>query len=256
MLALVLYSTNVLAARCTETHPCLFGVFPHTGTAQLRDTYSVVAEDLSLTLDTPVHLASGPVGGGFRKMLDQGEWDIALVGPGNFILHAQPAGYLPIASTGRQIIYQLTTLAERQIRTPKQLRGHRLGTMLPDSSTWLVTMDLLEQYHLAPARDVEIVHFSSQRGCLHALVIGRVEACVLARPIFRILQQQYQARFLILAETPEYAGPLYVVHPNLSESLRQRIADYLQSRPGTGPVNLSALDPYREIVRRLGRLSP
>ncbi|RMG38521.1 MAG: hypothetical protein D6720_01215 [Gammaproteobacteria bacterium] len=252
VLLLVLASQQLHAGRCDGTGNCLFGVFPHTGTRQLLDTYATLAEELSLVLDSRVRLASSSSMGRFQDELAAGRWDIALVGPGQFIYYAEPAGYIPLATTERLITYRIVTLQRTHIRTLAQLRGHRLGLMWPHTGTWLVTKALLHDAQIDPRDALQTRTFASQRACIHALLIGLVDACGLATPIFKILEKERPAPYLTLSESTPHAGAVYLAHPEVDPERRQALAEYLQERPGLRPAKPEYWEHYRELARRLG----
>ncbi len=245
----------VQAGRCDPGTECLFAVFPHAGAQQLQDTYASIAEDLSLALDTRVRLVSSSSMGRYQNQLLAGRWDIALTGPGQYIYFAQPAGYLPLATTERLITYRIVTLQRTHIRTLEQLRQRRLGTMWPHTGTRSMTMALLEQARIDPRRDLHTRAFASQRACIHALLIGLVDACGLATPIFRLLEQEKPGNYLTLAESSPHAGGVYLAHPELSPDKRQALTDYLLGRPGMRRARPGYWDHYRKIARHTGELA-
>lgn len=251
---LLSWTQLIQAGRCAPEAECLFAVFPHTGAQQLQDTYATVAEDLSLVLDTRVRLVSSSSMGRFQDQLEAGRWDIALTGPGQYIYFAEPAGYIPLATTDRLITYRIVTLQRTHIRRLEQLRQRRLGVMWPHTGTWLMTLALLDQAKLDPRRDLHTRTFASQRACIHGLLIGLVDACGLATPVFRILAQERPADYLTLAESPPHAGGVYLAHPDLPPDKRQAVADYLLGRPGLRRARPEYWDYYRQVARRLGGL--
>lgn len=242
------------AGRCDPGSECLFAVFPHTGAQQLQDTYAAIAEDLSLVLDTRVRLVSSSSMGRFQNQLEAGRWDVALTGPGQYIYFAEPASYLPLATPERLITYRIVTLQRTHIRTLEQLRQHRLGVMWPHTGTWLMTMALLDQAKIDPRQDLHTRAFASQRACIHALLIGLVDACGLATPIFRILAKEKPADYVTLAESQPHASGIYLAHPDLPPDKRQAVTDYLLERPGMRRARPEYWDYYRQIARRLGEL--
>ncbi|HHI76930.1 MAG TPA: hypothetical protein ENJ94_07135 [Gammaproteobacteria bacterium] len=246
----LLLATDAAARRCTPAADCLLAVFPHTGIDQLQVTYAGLAEDLSLVLDSPVRLVSSSTMERFRQQIAQRRWDLTLVGPGQFVRVAEPAGYLPLATTERLITFRITTLERTHIRRLPQLRGHRLGVMGPGTGSWLIAMELLQAAGLDPHRDVRVQIYASERACVHALLARLVDACSLASPVFAVLREQCPADYFLLAESPPRAGAVYVVHPDVPAQRRRLIRDYLLDRAGMRAVAPADWEPYRALARR------
>ncbi len=246
----LLLATDAAARRCAPPADCLLAIFPHTGIDQLQVTYGGLAEDLSLVLDSPVRLVSSSTMGRFRQQVEQGRWDLTLVGPGQFVGVAEPAGYLPLATTERPISFRITTLERTHIRRLPQLRGRRLGVMGPGTGSWLIAMELLQKAGLDPQRDLKIRAFASERACVHALLARLVDACSLATPVFAVLREQCPADYHLLAESPPRVGAVYAVHPGVPAQRRRLIRDYLLSRPGMRAADPADWEPYRALARR------
>jgi len=250
-LGCLLWSMSAQAQRCSEEQQCLFGVFPHSGFAQLQDTYSGIAEDLSLMLDRPVRLVSGSSMAHFQELTEAQRWDIALIGPGQFVSYAQPKGYIPVARSTRLLTYELITLKDKGIDSVGELRGKRLGLMWPNTGTHLMTHKLLGEAGIDPGKDLQTTTYASQHACVHALLIDLVDACGVATSILNILREQKPADYLSIARTQPFAGAMYVVHPSLDEADKEAARDYLQNRPGMQPFSPKDLDEYLHIINSL-----
>lgn len=237
--------------RCGPDETCTFGVFPHTSTRQLQNTYSPMAEDLSLILDRPVRFVTGESMQHFLEQTRNQKWDIALIGPGQLVLGGRPAGYVPIARPAYEVVYEIVTLPRTGITEPKQLSGKRMGMMPKSTGTHLLSHELLASHGIDTKKDLQITVYPSEHDCVHALLIDRVDACGLATPILNILREQKPAPFLRLTASEPMPSAAYVVHPRMLENDRSEIADYLLSREGLIPASYAEYETYLAGMQRL-----
>lgn len=234
---------------CTEeSTKCSFAIFPHSNFQQLLITYKSVLEDLSLVLNSRVKLVSSRGMSDFAYKLDTKLYDIALIGPGQYISHGHPAGYIPIVSRSGVLKMQLFVKAESDIYSYEQLKGKVMGLMNPQTTTWYTTSILLQENGIQK-KDIKFVGLDSQQACAHAIAINRVDACVFAVSNFEIIKEQNVAtKFRTIGDALRIHNPVYAVHPDMSVELIDDLRSYLLSRDGYVDVKDKDFEGFRYLI--------
>lgn len=224
-------SFSLYAENCSpSSKSCLFGVFPHTNFQQLMTTYRGITEDLSLILDTNVKLRSSSSMQAFENFLKANLYDIALIGGGQFISTGLKAGYIPLVSREGSLKFSLYVLNNSEITNYKNLQGKTLGIMLKGTTTNFVTHKLFEKHHIS-MRDIDLVPLDTQQGCAHAIVVGKVDACVFGASILEIIEQQnISVKFRSVGESLDILKPIFAVSSSLSPDIRSEVKTYLLGR--------------------------
>lgn len=231
-----------------ESKRCSFAVFPHSNFQQLLITYKSVLEDLSLVLDSRVKLVSSRGMSDFSYKLDMKSYDIALIGPGQYISHGRPAGYIPIVSRNGVLKMQLFVKEDSDIYSYEQLKGKVMGLMNPNTTTWYTTNILLQENEIQK-KDIKFVGFDSQQACAHAIAINRVDACVFAVSNFDIIKEQNIAtKFRAIGNALSIQNPVYAVHPDMPVDLIDDLRSYLLSREGYVEVKDKDFEEFRHLI--------
>ena len=228
---------------------CILGAFPHTTPRQIEDTYSTIAEELSLVLDREVILRTASDVDHFLRHLEKQEYDIVLAGLGHYLMVAEPVGYAPLARRSNPLHYLIITRGDAPFRNTRDLRGHRFGFMPPANGTTISSHLLLRKAGLDYRKDLQDVRYASQQACIHSLMSGLVDACGLAEPIVQVFQEQLGTHFKILTRTRDPPNVAHLASPNLSHEQRDALRDYFSSREGFQAANARDYEHVRSMLR-------
>lgn len=243
-----LYSTSSVAYdNCSETSKkCSFAIFPHSNFKQLLITYKSLIEDLTLILDTRVKLVSSISMADFGTKLEQKAYDIALIGPGQYVSNASTKGYIPLARPQGLLHIKLFVRADSELSSYSDIVGKKVGYMLEGTTTRYAASILLHLNKLS-IDSLVIRSQGSQQSCAHALAIRQVDACFLAESNLEVIKaQNVNVELKSIGEAFEVIFPIYAVHPDFPEELKIEVRDYLLNREGYIAVNDSDFDIFRQ----------
>lgn len=235
------------ATPCSEASTrCTFAVFPHTNIRQLEETYTAIAEDFSILLDINVRFLTASSMQRFADHVEALDYDIALIGPGQYVTSAAPAGYIPIAKVAKPLTYELVVNNKSPIKSIADIKGKRLGTMAQYTGTYFGTTILLQEADLNPG-DYTDRPFRSQGSCAQALAAGIVDVCSFASPIFSLIKLQLPNKFRSIAISKENPGSVYITHPEMSPETRRILQEHLLESSGIIVAEDQDFDPYRQL---------
>ncbi len=252
LLGIFFTSQSMAYDNCTiESNRCSFAIFPHSNFKQLLITYKSILEDLSLILDTKVKLVSSRTMADFATKIDRKAFDIALIGPGQFLRHARDAGYIPLARREGQLEMALFVRADSDIQSYADLKGRKMGFMLANTTSWFSANILLQKYGVSKT-DIQLVTQGSQQSCAHAIAIHQVEACVFAASNLNIIKEQnVNIKFRQIGDTLSIMNPVYAVHPSMPEDVMAELKDYLISREGYTATDFADFNEFRHQIKML-----
>lgn len=231
-----------------DAETCVFAVFPHAGFRQLRTTYENYAEDLSIELDTSVQLVTSRSMTGFATKLQQKEYDIALVGKGQFLTYGESAGYVPVSKNNNRLDFNLIVRSDSEIYNYEDFKSKRLGLMMDFTTTWFITQRLLQQHDLT-LNDLTIKRYGSQQACAHALASDVVDGCVMVLSILNVLKQDnLPLNVRVIPPALSTSSALYAVNSSLPSEQQEIIKDYLLSRTNAVPVTQNELEHFRSTI--------
>lgn len=234
--------------RCaSEDTRCVLGIFPHGDKHHMEATYSPIAADLSIVSNTPMRLETSSSLQNFGNRLKGGQYDIALVGSGEFYQMARDVGYLPIARRNQSLKFSIVVKEKSPLNTLTDLKGKRVGLMPPGTATHLVTGYMLNQAGLDLDNDINSHAFKSQPSCLHALNIDLTDACTVASPVLEVTSMNTGQQFKFLAISHAYPNAVYMIHKDVAPEAALEIRDYFESRPGMIPTTDNDYLPFTRI---------
>lgn len=250
---MLISTTSAFSAKhcLPDSEECVFSVFPHTGFRQLLYTYKNITEDLSVELDTRVRLTSSRSMTDFSEKVKKGAFDIALIGPGQYIVYGRPGGYIPVASRDNQISFSLVVRRDSAIKNYQDLVGKRLGMMVEHTTTWFTASYLLAQQGVEQ-NQMTVTEYGSQQACAYALASQLVDACFMAETILNIFKERnLQIKLKTLPPKLKTINAVYVLHPDLPLEQQALIKDYFLGRSGYSEAKDSDFDIFREEMKGL-----
>lgn len=252
MLLLCLHNSASLAC-VEEGDKCVLGIFPHSSLRQIEAIYGPFADELGLILDRDVQLKSASSTEKYLRMLGHGYFDIALVGFGHFVNHAEGAGYIPLAKREQGVRFSVIALPHSGIKQIGDLAKRRFG-LVPDApGTFLVAKKFLKRYQLG--EKVLQEYYGSQQACIYAMTAQLVDSCAIAEPVVQIFEAKLGFTFKKLHRTEPILNIAFVAHKRLSREQHNDVREYLVSRDGLIDASLADFDSFRQILQQLnGRL--
>jgi len=236
------------AERCVGEENCVLGVFPHTGSHQLAQTYGAIAEDFKLVLDTDLRLKSSRSLKSFGEELEKHQYDIAMVGPGQLLTHALPAGYRPVVQVDRSIRFYLIGLRASGITSPQQWQNRTFGLLAPNSATSIMGLQMLRNNGLHNGENLTLKEFRTAHACAFALASHLVDGCSVASPIYAVIQQQVHTDFKVIQESVPVPSAVMVVHPDLHAEQVESLKAYLLDRGGYKPFDAKEYQLFVDIL--------
>jgi phosphonate transport system substrate-binding protein len=241
------------------------GVFPHLSTARLERVYAPVAADFAAVLEKPVTFRTRTTFAEFAADLDSERYDFALVQPFDYVRINEQHGYLPLARRGEPLFAVFMVLPDSHLHGLEDLRG-RVLAMPPETAavSRLAQVALLDA-NLDPYRDLTLLHTRAHDACLQQVLSRRADACVTAENPVRFVERRMRVRFRRLARTPEIPHVLFVAHPRVPASERERIRRRILAWPNDPsgraileggvlrkfrPASDADYDTVREYVKR------
>lgn len=212
----------IRSARSAED-PIIFGVFPYLPALQIGRWFGPVASCFSALCSRPVSLQTKPTFPGFRHLLLQGHYDIALVHPYFYAEAVAEQDYQPLGRLREDLRAVVIAPKERRLSGFVDLRGETLATPPPLSAVaQLVEQDLARQ-RLDGPDGVQLATLRTKTACLHAVASGTAKAC--AFPPFALAQLE---AFEPIAMEPKFSTPsipgiVLAAHARLGEQMLQRL---------------------------------
>lgn len=205
----------------------ILGVYPALPISQLEKLFSPIGLEIGRGINRNILFQSSTTYDKYSERLDRGDFDIALVHPFDYVLHAEGAGYIPIVRKNEELSTIFVVLIESPIKTIEDLRGKTIA-MAPDGSavSSLARASLIG-YGLVPGKDVSLKFFGEHDSSLQNVVIKNADAAATCRAILRIYENSLGTRLRIIKETPSVPHSLFVVHKRVSEKDRNLIKQIL-----------------------------
>lgn len=228
---------------------CVLGIFPHTSLRQLEETYTTIADEISLVLDRDFRLVSARNIDRFLVKLGQHKYDVALAGLGHYLLIGEDAGYIPLARRARNLHYEIIVRPDSSIHSLSDLKGRRYGAMSYTNGSTIATSILLQENGINTEQDLLFQEMGSQQACIHAMVADLVDACAVADPVREVFEKQLNMQFRILGASPPLANVAYIASPKLNDQQRQALQDYFSSREGFVKASKADYSAFRDTIK-------
>jgi len=212
-----------------ETSEYILGVYPALPIAQLDKLFSPISQELGHALGRAIQFQSSSTYEKYSGRLDRGEFDIALVHPFDYVLHAEKAGYAPVVRKNEELTAIFVVPLDSPVKTIMDLKG-KIIAMPPEGSavSSLATAELTRQ-GLLRNNDIQLKHFGEHDSSLQNVVVRNTDAAATCRSILRICENTLGARLRIVGETAPVPHSLFVVHKRVPKNERDIIRKVLLS---------------------------
>ncbi len=137
------------------------------------------AKDKGIFAENDLDVTLVSIDGGSRAMaaLLSGDVVVAQLG-GSEVLSAKAGGADLIITAILAPVYPYEFMAAKEIKTPEDLRGKKVGISSPGGSADIATRKVLAQFKLDPDKDVTLVSLGSHEQRTAALLAGSIHAAV------------------------------------------------------------------------------
>jgi len=243
--------------------PYEFGVLPYLPATKIHELYHPMALDFEAKLGRQVRLRSKAGYGAFGEELRREMYDIAFVQPFDYVDAHDNHGYLPLARRPGDLQALIVVRDDSPLETLKDLKGKIVANPPSDAAVSHLTSIALLEAGIDPTSGVKRDYGKNHFTCVQSVVIGAADACGVAGPPFRRLEEQTRAttRLRILDKTVGIPRPLFVVHKRVPskdrEILLKTIVDWSKTEEGKKILDAGQLTPFvaardadYEVVRR------
>jgi phosphonate transport system substrate-binding protein len=243
--------------------PYEFGVFPYLPVTKIHEMYGPMAIDFGAKLGRQVQLSSKARYGTFGDELRREIYDIAFVQPFDYVDAHDKYGYLPLARRPGDLQALIVVRDDSPLETLKDLRGKTVANPPVDAAVSHLTSMALWEAGIDPNTGVRRDYGKNHFTCVQSVVIGAADACGVAEPAFRRVEEQTHTttRLRILHKTGGMPWPLFVVHKRVSrkdrEVLLKTIVEWSKTEEGKKILDrgqfmpfVAAKDADYEVVRR------
>ena len=243
-----------------------FGVFPYVPVTQIHDLYAPMAADFEAKLGRQVRLSSRADYARFGDELRRGIYDIAFVQPFDYVDAHDEHGYLPLARSPGDLEVLIMVRDDGPLKSLKDLRGKTVANPPAEAAVSLITSMALLEAGIEPNTGVRRDYGKNHLTCLQSVAIGAADACGVAEPAFRRVEEQIHAtgRLRILHQASGIPRPLFIVHKRVAgedrETLLKTIVGWSKTEEGKKILEhgqfdtfVAAKDADYEVVRRYMR---
>lgn len=249
LVAILLFPIIVTASeRCgEESISCRIGIFPHVGVQQIRDTFGSVAEDISLELDINTKLNSAENLNKFKSNIREGQYDIALIGPGTYSSFYEKIPYKPLVRPRQKVQFHLIVPESSDINSIEALGGKRFGRLNSNSGTWLTTYTMLTEANVYN-KISQFIEYGSSHACVYGMVANIVDACTVPSPFIEIIKGQIPTKFKTITTSLPLPSSVYVVHNDVSKENQKLLQDYFLQRADFTKASLKDYLAIRKML--------
>jgi phosphonate transport system substrate-binding protein len=270
LLVVLLVSLPSLA---TTGEALRIGLLPTVSARTLITNYQPLRIHLERELQRPVTLLTAPDFQTFHRDTAAGQFDLVVTAAHLARLAQIQHGMQPLATyraTNRAI---LVTARSRPVRSPQELRGHKLAIFDPLALVVLNALQWLGEQGLQTGRDYQVLDTPSHNSVAHSVTNGESLMGVTAPAGMRQFSPDLLEKIQVHAELPPVPALIWVAHPRVGAQA-ERIKSALLRFPDTpesqqflavtayqglrevGADELRSLDPYAREIGRLLRHAP
>lgn len=240
------------------------GVFPFLPALTLDRVFALAIDDLGAGLGRTLHFRTKPNFEAFAQTMGSGTYDFIFVHPFFYVTAADKHGYQPIARLRDPLVVAIMAREDAAIEDLGDLFGRTLGLPPKLAAVSEIALGELEARGVAPGRDLRIRHFQSKASCLHAVVLGSIDACGLPRFALAHLELGHSEKLKVVHESAPFPSLVFAAHPRVTAGDRNRLAELIlgwADAPGGDEILtagkwsgfVAARDEDYDPVRRLDR---
>jgi phosphonate transport system substrate-binding protein len=223
----------------SEKPKYVLGVYPALPVSQLDKLFSPIAHELGRGIRRAILFQSSSTYEKYSNRLERGDFDIALVHPFDYVLHAENAGYVPVVRKNEELSAIFVVPFDSPIKTLMDLKGTTIAMSPKGSAVSFLAIAELTRLGLLRNNAVRLRHFGDHDSSLQNVVIGNTEAAATCRAIMRIYESALGTRLRIIGETASVPHSLFVVHKRVPKEERDLIKKILLATTLSGvPENL------------------
>lgn len=130
-----------------------------------------------------------------------------------------------------QIAFGIATAKAAGYKSPKDLKGFKIGVSAPGSSTHNLVKQILTQGGLDPSKDVAIIGVGTGAGVIAALQSGQIDAVSNVDPVMTKLEQEQAVK--IVADTRTLKGTNEVWGAALPAGCLYAPVEFVRKHPNT-----------------------
>jgi NitT/TauT family transport system substrate-binding protein len=184
------------------------------------------------------------VGGSADVVSGAYEHTISMQGKKQFFQAFVLQGRLP------QIALGIATPKAAGYRSPKDLKGMKIGVSAPGSSTHNLVKQILTKGGLDPAKDVAIIGVGTGAGVIAALKSGQIDAVSNVDPVMTKLEQEQAVK--IVADTRTVKGTNEVWGAPLPAGCLYAPVEFVKKHPNTVQALTNAIVRADKWIARAG----
>jgi ABC-type phosphate/phosphonate transport system substrate-binding protein len=204
----------------------VLGVYPALSISLLDKLFSPIAREIGDGLNRPILFQSSSSYEKYSARLSKGDFDIALVHPFDYVLHAEKAGYLPVVRKNEDLTAIFVVPEDSPIKTFSDLKGKTIAMAPAGSAVDYLAKAELIRAGLLP-KDVLLKHFGEHDSTLQNVVIKNTDAATTCRAILRVFENSLGTKLRIIKETSSIPHSIFVVHKRVPEKERKIIRNIL-----------------------------
>lgn len=200
------------------------GVFPFLPALTLDRVFSLVIDDLGTGMGRTVHFRTKPDFEAFADAMASGTYDFIFVHPFFYVTAADDHGYVPMARLRDPLVVSVLARQDSAIENLGDLSGRTLGLPPKLAAVSEIMFGELETRGMMPGRDLKIRHFQSKMSCLHAVILGSIDACGLPRFALAHLELGGPEQVKVVHESASFPSLVFAAHPRVPAADRKRAA--------------------------------
>jgi phosphonate transport system substrate-binding protein len=210
-----------------------FGVFPYLPALTIDRIFGPMAASFAAALDRPVYLKTKPTFEQFVAELRHETYDLVFVHPFFYVDAADRDGYLPLARLDGRLKAVVLVQSDRPWRAWADLAGKTIAAPPKLAAVSELARVALLDAGLVPGIDTTIAHYRTKVSCLHAVVVGAADACILPQFVLPQIDEIGDGKLRIMAESRAIAHLVFAAHPRVPETSRAKLQSLITSWPRT-----------------------
>lgn len=231
---LTLLSCGAIAGEASPRREAYrFGVFPYVPALTIDRIFGPAAAQLAEDIGRPIRLKTKSTFEQFAEELRQQSYDIILVHPFLYIEAHDRHDYQPVARLDARLSGIVMVRADDPATRLEDLTGRTIALPPTLSAISTLVKAALLAHAMVPGTDVTLEHYRSKVSCLHALAIGRADACALPRFILARIESLSALDLRELFETAAINHFVFAVHARVTAVDRERLYRSILSWPST-----------------------
>jgi phosphonate transport system substrate-binding protein len=229
LIILLIASLPIAGTTAASEQTYLFGVFPYLSPIRMDEIYSPVSQDLSKNLGQRVKFRTSSNLPRFREKLMSEYYDFAFIQPVFYPLVVDQAGYIPIVRMEEPIFSVIMVLESSPIRSIQDLKGKKIATPPVFGPVVSLAKRSLIKHGISPDTDVYFKTNKTIGACFQKIMVGQADACVAPNFAVKTFEKSMGLKFRTIMRSEGIPNQSMVVHPRVSEQVRNQIRQILLS---------------------------